>query len=237
MNILFVYCHPEPTSFTHALLQAGVEAAQAAGHDVEVSDLYSEGFNPAAGRHDFTQTADEQRFHYQTEQLHAARNDGFAADIRREQDRVRRADMMVFLFPLWWGGMPAMLKGWFDRVLAYGFAYVDGARFDTGLLIGRAAMMCVSTGGTAERFSAGGVYGTIEQVLWPAMRCQLDYLGVTQPDPFIAYAAPRMDDAGRQAILQDWQSQFAASIAEFERSRPPRKDLPMPDLNRDWTSQ
>lgn len=79
MNVLIVYAHPEPTSFTGALKDAAVRALATAGHQVEVSDLYAEGFNPVAGRHDFTGAADPARFHYQSEQLHASRTGSFAA--------------------------------------------------------------------------------------------------------------------------------------------------------------
>ena len=143
-----------------------------------------------AGRHDFTSVADATRFHYQTEQEHAALTDGFAPDLAREQKRLAKTDLLVLVFPLWWGGPPAMLKGWFDRVLAYGVAYVDGRRFDTGLFQGRRALMAVTTGGTRERFSEGGAYGEIARVLYPVERLLLGYMGFEVPPPFVAYAAP-----------------------------------------------
>lgn len=212
MNVLLVYCHPEPGSFTHALLDVAKASVLAAGHSVEVSDLYGEGFNPVAGRHDFETCADPDHFHYQTEQAHAAASDTYSAELRREQDRVRLADMVVFIYPLWWGGPPAMLKGWFDRVLSYGFAYVDGARFETGLFVGKTSMMCVVTGGTPQRFSEGGTYGTIEQVLWPMQHCQLRYLGMEVLEPFVAYAAPRIDADARDAYLKRWSGVLTKEI-------------------------
>ncbi|HEX2537554.1 MAG TPA: NAD(P)H-dependent oxidoreductase, partial [Pseudolabrys sp.] len=132
MHALFVYAHPEPTSFTAALKDDGAAALRDAGHTVEVSDLYAENFNPVAGRHDFRTVADAARFHYQTEQGHAHKHEAFAPDLVREQQRFLKADLIVWLFPIWWGGMPAIMKGWFDRVLAFGFAYADGKRYDTG---------------------------------------------------------------------------------------------------------
>ena len=96
----------------------------------------------------------------------------------REQQRFQQADLLVVHFPLWWGGMPAILKGWFDRVLAYGFAYADGKRYDSGYFRGRRGILCVTTGGTTERFSPAGVYGPIEQVLYPVHRCMIEYLGM-----------------------------------------------------------
>ena len=67
-----------------ALKDAAVEAIARGGAQVEVSDLYADGFNPVAGRHDFTTVADPQRFHYQGEQMLASQHNGFSADIKRE---------------------------------------------------------------------------------------------------------------------------------------------------------
>ncbi|GGH12750.1 NAD(P)H dehydrogenase [Alsobacter metallidurans] len=213
MHALIVYAHPEPTSFNAAMRDAAVAAIAAAGHTAEVSDLYGEGFNPVAGRHDFTTVADPDRFHYQTEQEHAALHDGFAPDLRREQERVARADVLILQFPLWWGGPPAILKGWCERVLAYGVAYVDGARFDTGLFKGRRALFSVTTGGTPERFSSTGVYGPIEQVLYPVQRLLLEYLGFDVLPPFVAYGAPRVGEEERAGYLGDWAERVRAAMA------------------------
>lgn len=208
MHVLVVYAHPEPGSFTGALKDRAVEALTRAGHVVEVSDLYAEGFNPVAGRHDFTSAANPERFHYQTEQEFAALSGTFAEDVSREQQRLEAADLLVLQFPLWWGGPPAILKGWCERVLAYGFAYVDGRRFDTGLFKGRHAIFSVTTGGTPERFSAEGVYGEIERVLYPVERLLLQYMGFEVLPPFVAYGAPRVDDALRQTYLDAWEARI-----------------------------
>ena len=118
------------------------------------------------------------RFHYQTEQDHAHRTESFAPDLVREQQRFLKAQLVIWLYPIWWGGVPAILKGWFDRVLAYGFAYSDGRRYDCGFFHGKHGMLCLSTGGTEARFSQTGVYGTIDQVLWPVQRLIVEYLGI-----------------------------------------------------------
>ena len=204
MHTLIVYANPEPTSFTAALVARARETIVAAGDTVEVSDLYGEAFDPVAGRRDFTTIADPGRFHYQTEQAHAAASGGFADDLAREQDRVRRADLVIFAFPLWWGGPPAILKGWLERVLAYGFAYIDGARFDSGLFKDKRGLLCVVTGGTPERFSETGVYGPIDKVLWPMQRLALEYMGMSVGAPFVAYAAPRISAEAREGYLEEW---------------------------------
>src|SRR5204863_1045186 len=123
---------------------------------------------------DFSTIADPNHFHYQSEQLLAAKSAAFSPEITREQQRLQESDLVILQFPLWWGAPPAILKGWFDRVLAYGFAYADGRRFDKGLFRQRGGMMCVTTGGTPQRFSTQGGYGEIERVLWPVRRLTLD---------------------------------------------------------------
>lgn len=223
-NVLIVYAHPEPASFNAALKDRAVEALTAAGHSVVVSDLYGEEFNPVAGRNDFTTVADASRFHYQKEQAHAAREGGYASDIAREQARVRDADVLILQYPMWWGGSPAIVKGWCDRVLSYGFAYVDGTRFDTGLFRGRRAMLSITTGGTEERFSDQGVYGEMHRVIYQVQRLTLQYLGYTVEEPFVAYAAPRVD-ADRRARYLD---ALAARVTALAAMPIDRKELPAP---------
>jgi NAD(P)H dehydrogenase (quinone) len=216
MYVLIVHAHPEPASFTAALKDTAVRALSAAGHRVQVSDLYGEEFNPVAGRHDFIRAADPARFHYQSEQLNASRTGGFAADLVREQERLMRADLRAFTFPLWWGGLPAIVKGWFNRVCAYGVAYADGKRFDKGYFIGRRAILGLTTGGTIERFSAGGGYGEMAHVLHSVRRCILEYLGLEVMEPFVAYAAPRVDAARRNQYLHRWEEFLLATAGDRE---------------------
>lgn len=213
-TVLFVLANPEPASFCHALVAAGRRVLEGDGHQVVVSDLHAMGFNPVAGRHDFKTVANPERFHYQSEQASAARAGTFADDLAAEQAKVAAADILVPVFPIWWGGPPAMLKGWFDRVLAYGFAYVDGYRFDTGLFSGRHALFAVTTGGTPARFSAEGVYGPIEDVLMPVRRLGLEYMGFEVADPFVAYAVARVDEATRQNYLDAFAARLLAVAAK-----------------------
>lgn len=221
MHTLVLYAHPEPSSFSGAMKDLAVEELTAAGHPVDVSDLYGEGFHPVGGRHDFTTVADPERFHYQSEQEHAHARAGFTDEIAREQDRFARADLLVPIFPIWWGGMPAILKGWFDRVLAYGFAYVDGHRFDTGFFRGKRCQIGVVTGGTPQRFSPTGTYGSIEQVLWPVTRCMCEYLGMEVSPTFVAYGAPRVDQETRERYLREWADVLLDTAGRREPARAP----------------
>jgi putative NADPH-quinone reductase len=113
MRFLVVYAHPLDDSFHAALHRRVVQTLTAAGHEVDDCDLYAEGFQPVL-------TAEERRAYHD-----AGANHGFAS---RDIERLRRCQGLVLVFPAWWFGMPAILKGWFDRVWLPGtaFALVDG---------------------------------------------------------------------------------------------------------------
>ncbi len=227
MRVLIVHAHPEPASFSGALTSAAVEALEASGHETTVSDLYAEGFDAIAGRGDFTDAANPAKFHYQAEQAHAAQADSFVPEIAREQARVRAADLLILQFPLWWGAPPAVLKGWFERVMAYGFAYVDGCRYDTGFFKGRRALISVTTGGTPKRFSDEDVYGPIEKVLYPLKRLALEYMGYEVEAPFVSYAVPRISGGERADYLARWRARVVAAAEATPRIeiRDPRTAL------------
>lgn len=226
MNTLIVYAQPELTSFSAALKDVAFATLSAQGHQVEVSDLYAENFNPVAGRHDFKTVANADRFHYQQGQLRASEEQAFSDELVREQQRVAKADLFIFVYPLWWGGMPAILKGWFDRVLAYGFAYTDGKCFDTGFFKGRHGVVALTTGGTTERFSDGGVYGPIGNLLYPHRRTMLEYLGLEVAPSFVAYASPRVSQAEREQYLENWSDQLATLAERMSHATGSDKRIP-----------
>jgi NAD(P)H dehydrogenase (quinone) len=113
MRFLIVYAHPLNDSFHAALHRQVVETLTGAGHEVDDCDLYAEGFQPVL-------SAEERRAYHDAEA-----NGGFAP---RDIERLRRCQGLVLVFPAWWFGMPAILKGWFDRVWLPGvaFALADG---------------------------------------------------------------------------------------------------------------
>ena len=193
MNVLIVYAHPEPRSFNGAMRDLAVETLNGAGHRVVVSDLYALGFNPVLGLDDFPDRhADGTPLNIAQEQTRGYEAGSLASDIRAEQDKIRQADLVIFQFPLWWFAMPAILKGWADRVFARGFAYVAGRKYDTGLLRGRRAMVVVTTGTSADTYAPDGIDGDILNVLWPIHNGLFRYTGFDVLQPFVAYMPGRM---------------------------------------------
>ncbi|HEY5965186.1 MAG TPA: NAD(P)H-dependent oxidoreductase [Xanthobacteraceae bacterium] len=108
MRILVIFAHPVETSF-HAAMHARVVAAlRRAGHEVDDCDLYAEGFNPVLSR--------EERLNYHDTGINQLA-------VKEYVERLQRAEALVFCFPVWCFGLPAILKGWFDRVLMPGVSF------------------------------------------------------------------------------------------------------------------
>jgi putative NADPH-quinone reductase len=108
MKILVVYCHPVETSFNAEIHRTAVAALRAAGHAVEDVDLYAENFDPVLRRED--------RLEYHDQSKNRLK-------VQRYVDLLQWAEGLVFVFPTWCYGLPAMLKGWFDRVLLPGVSF------------------------------------------------------------------------------------------------------------------
>lgn len=204
MNILIVYAHHEPSSFTSAMKNTAIEIMQAKGHKVVVSDLYGQGFNPLAQKWDFVTTTGN-HFNYMLEQKHAARLDwAFSPDIVGEIQKIKEADLLLIVAPIWWFSVPAILKGWFDRVLAMGVAWDSGKIYENGLLGGKQAMMIVNGGGPNEYYAQEGRHrATAVQILHPINHGTLAFCGYNVHEPFVALNTFAAGDSGRQQMLTD----------------------------------
>lgn len=206
MRFLIVHAHPEAKSFNGAMTRAAASALTAAGHDVEVSDLYAMHFNPVSGRSNFVTTYDEEYFRQQAEEAHAARHDGFAADVEREMDKLFRCDALILQFPLWWFGLPAILKGWVDRVFASGGRIYGGGKwYDCGVFAGKRAMCAVTIGGLPPIYSEHGLNGPIASILFPINHGILYFTGFTVVEPFLVHAPARISSEQRAAHLDSYR--------------------------------
>jgi len=221
MKVLIVHAHHEPASFNAALTRAAVEALDGQGHKHQVSDLYAMGFDPVSDRRNFTTVADPGFLKQQVEEAHATETGGFAADIAAEQDKLLWCDTLIFQFPLWWFGMPAILKGWADRVLAAGKIYGGGRWYDNGMLTGRRAMVSVTTGGPESMYSPTGLNGHIDTLLFPINHGIFYFTGFEVLPPHISWGPAHADAATRDAYLASWQQRVLA-IPDTEPIRYPR---------------
>jgi len=222
MNIFIVHAHPEPQSFNGALTRHAQEVLRAAGHEVRVSDLYAMGWNPVSDRHNFTTVANPNYFKPQQEELHAVQHQGFAPDIQAEMEKLKWCDVLIFQSPLWWFSIPAILKGWVDRVFAMGFAYGAGKWFDRGVFKGKRAMLSLTTGGGETFFSPDSINGDINALLSPINHGVFYFCGFDVLPPVLSYASARVSPEERAAYL--------AAYAERLRDLATTKPLSYPGL-------
>lgn len=216
MRVLIVYAHPEPQSFNSSLLSVGLDVFRSAGHEVVVSDLYAQRFNPVAGPNDVVSRKNDGFFSLGEEQMHASTNALFSTEISTEIGRLLRADMLILQFPMWWFSMPAILKGWVDRVFAFGSAYDFGQTWEKGVFTGRRAMLSVSTSAPAAAFAPDGRNGDIERVLWPIHAGILGIVGYTVMPPFVAHGIPFVGEDAMNAELDRYQKM----LEEIETTKP-----------------
>jgi NAD(P)H dehydrogenase (quinone) len=210
MRALIVHAHAEPKSFNGALKEAAVKALRARGDEVEVSDLYAMGFNPVGGPHDFQQLADPEFFKYGMEQTIASDRKTFAADVAAEQQKLFRADFLLFQFPLWWFGLPAILKGWVDRVFAAGLTYGGGRWYSEGVFRGKRAMLSLTTGGPPTIYSPRGLNGDLDSILFPIQHGMLYFVGFDVLPPFVAWSVARVGDKQRAAYLREFEARLSS---------------------------
>jgi NAD(P)H dehydrogenase (quinone) len=201
MHALIVFAHPEPNSFNGALRDTATHTLEAAGHTVAVTDLNSIRFKAASDADDFSFRTDPDYLRIDREQTAAHERTSVASDIAAEQDKVVAADLLILQFPLWWFGPPAILKGWFDRVFARGFAYLPGRKYDTGMMRGKRAMISLTTGTSADTYAPDGIDGPLLNILWPMHNGMLRYVGYDVLEPNVVFMPGRISDTERKAAL------------------------------------
>ncbi len=148
MHVLTILDHPGPNSFTAASAAQLIAGAKAAGHTTELADLHAEGFDPRWSMADIER--DE--------------NAEAPPDVVTEQDRIARADAICLAFPLFWWGMPSMMKGWVDRVWAWGWAYDQLDDREKSLQKPRSGILLIPAGARSDEMEAAGYQNALETI-------------------------------------------------------------------------
>lgn len=234
MNVLIVHAHNEPGSFTAAMKNLAVVVLSEEGHEVRVSDLYAQRFNPVASAADFGSRSNQEYLVYALEQRHNLQNATLAEDIQAELEKLQWADLVIFSFPIYWFGMPAILKGWIDRVFVSGLCYGGRRIYDRGGLKGKRAMLAFTLGGQSHMFGKGCVHGEIETLLRPIQQGMLAYVGLEVLPPFIAYHVPYISETERWDYLTSYGEHLLTldareplvfpSLDDFDTALRPRSD-------------
>ncbi|WP_407542575.1 NAD(P)H-dependent oxidoreductase (plasmid) [Deinococcus radiomollis] len=207
-HALIVHAHPEPESFCSAQMREATSALEAQGYTVEVSDLYAMEWRADLNRGDFTHTPPA-FFKPQADQLQAVTDQTFAEDVAEEIVKLQRADLLVFSFPMWWFSLPALLKGWVDRVFAMGVAYGGTVgRFETGGLSGRKAILLFTTGSTEDMFGTYARDGDMDVILFHIQHGMFYFVGYQVLAPVVSFSPVRHSEDVRMQQLANVREAF-----------------------------
>ncbi len=182
MHVLVVLDHPNPASFSAAVAQHFMNGAKAAGHSVELADLHAEGFDPRWSMADIN--SDEGR--------------ATPIDVMKEQARIAKADAICFVFPLFWWGMPSMMKGWIDRVWAWGWAYDQLDDPELSLQRTRSGVLLVPAGARSDEMEDAGYLAAMETA-W--MKGTFGYFGFAPTKLEVLFGSKGSPER-RNALLQ-----------------------------------
>ncbi len=185
MNALLVIANPNPGSFNYALLDTVVEAFRQRQDAVRILDLYQSGFDPVLYGVD----------------LAALQQGVVPEEVRTQQSVIEWADVLVFIYPLWWFDRPAILKGWCDRVLTQGFAFRYGPEGVEGRLSSKRAMVLVTAGGSEAEFAAMEMDDAA--VLTPMLRGTLGFCGVEVMHSRLFHAVATASNEVRSGYLDE----------------------------------
>lgn len=182
MHVLTLLDHPNPNSFSSAVARKFCAGAESVGHSTELVDLHAENFDPRWSMADVEGDTSGQ----------------VPAEIRAEQDRISRADAIGFIFPLFWWGMPAMTKGWVDRVWSWGWAYDQLDDPEKSLQRPRTGVLLVPAGARSDEMEELG-YRTSIETAW--IDGTFGYFGFVNRE-LILLNGSKGSDTRRDALLK-----------------------------------
>lgn len=189
MKNLIVYAHPNSGSLNHFFKQTVLESLQDSGEEIALRDLNELNFNPVLSLED----------------MNGQRMGKVADDVKTEQDFITWADRIIFIYPIWWTGMPAIMKGFIDRVFSYGFAYRYDQGVQKGLLTGKKTIIINSHGKSNAEYEAMGMDKALALTSDTGI---FTYSGLEIQQHFYFDKADR---ASAESIL-DWENQIKTTF-------------------------
>ncbi len=184
MKHLIVYADPNPNSFCHAIVETLKDALEKAGREVTVHDLYEEKFDPVLSQADL---------------LAVSKND-YMADVKEEQQLIQDASVVSFVFPIWWLGPPAILKGYFDRVFAEDFAYANGPEGLVKGFTGKKTVIINTMGARKDVYEQSGMIKAMKKTIDVGI---MEYTGWDVVEHLFFGEISTVNDAVRKEYLAD----------------------------------
>ncbi|MER5393159.1 NAD(P)H-dependent oxidoreductase [Saccharopolyspora sp. NPDC002686] len=208
-KILIVTAHPEPRSLNSSLSAFAAEELRAAGHEVQVSDLYAMKWKAAVDADDFPELAPDRRLNVLFDSGEATLAGTLSADVAAEQEKLRWADAVILQFPLWWFSVPAILKGWIDRVFTFQFAHgPDLPPYSEGALAGRRALISVTIGARESAFAERGIHGRLADVLHPIQHGLFWFTGMAPLEPFAVHDSVVLSDDRFAEVQEEYRQRL-----------------------------
>ncbi|KAJ8343501.1 hypothetical protein SKAU_G00308300 [Synaphobranchus kaupii] len=223
-NVLIVYAHQSPSSFNAAAKDVAVKVLADQGCKVVLSDLYSMKFKAPATAEDIIgkpQDFQYDNFQYGQETMVALKENRLSADIVEEHKKLTEANLIIFQFPMYWFSLPAILKGWIDRVFTRGFAFTNEDKYSTGFFKDKKAMLSFTTGSSESMFNSNGINGDMNVTLWPIQNGILYYCGFQVLAPQIFWAPMDATSANRKDMLDVWRKRLEGLLEEKPLRFPP----------------
>jgi NAD(P)H dehydrogenase (quinone) len=222
---LLVHAHSESDSFVSAMRNRIADSLGDVGYEIEHSDLYAMNWNPVLSPQDFGSRRNSEHLTYALEQRHNFDAGTLAPDVVAEIDKVQAADLIVFTFPLFWFSVPAILKGWIDRVFISGIFYSGKKIYGRAGMAGKQATAAFSLGGREYMFGPEGLHGPlVDGFLRSFFQGSLGYVGFETIEPFVAYHTPYLPIEDRNRCLEELYERFLTLDSQ------PR--MAVPDLTR-----
>jgi len=219
-TVLVVFAHPNSKSFCGSLRDITMKKLQAAGYKVIESDLYQMGFDPVFNLKDIGENAANKEISMSNDQKHIVEEKKVKVDVQAEMDKISSAQYVIFIAPTWWGTVPAILKGWFDRVLLKGFAFdMPDKIFDQGLLKGKKCLLVITTGWQKEFFEKKGKIAggqTIEENYWHIIEGVFAFCGMETLPLFVGYAMDSVENEMRKSTLDAYEQ----TLENIEKLQP-----------------
>jgi len=182
MKHLIISAHPNPQSFNRALVEEVIKATRQVGAETVVHDLYTLDFNPVLS----------------WSELNATMEGIVPAEIKFEQKLIAEAELITFIYPLWWMGFPAILKGYLDRVLSYGFAYQNENGVSVGLLGNKKMQHFITMGNGIDKYQQLGFDKALQSCLVDGL---FNFCGITDIQHEVFGNIHVVDEAGYHSVL------------------------------------
>jgi NAD(P)H dehydrogenase (quinone) len=219
MNVFLIYAHPNPHSLNAQLKDHAMGVLQRDGHEVRISDLYAMKWKAVADAEDFPECDKSLPLEYMTASGEAFENGTQSKDIAAETDKLVWADAVIFQFPVWWFGFPAILKGWIDRIFALKFAYGyrdagNTYRYGDGALVGKRALLSVTVGGPEVDYGPRGINGPLEHLLFPITHGTLFFPGLDVLPTFAVYGTVTIDESGIEVAKRALEKRIAGLFTD-----------------------